>query len=151
MTVDSKDIGAGVVFVGAALLFSIDALRTLDIGEPMRMGPGFFPLMLACALGMIGMAALIRGFRGATVPIGPIPWKALALIAASPVVFGLALPSLGFLAAVALAAATALFAGERRSFLSGVLLLTAITLFCSAVFYYGLGVQVRLVGPQLGG
>ena len=51
----------GVILFGIALLFGLSSL-SLNIGTAGRMGPGYFPLMLAIALGLLAVAIVAIGF-----------------------------------------------------------------------------------------
>ena len=46
MTVNIRDIGAGLIFIAIGLLFGLGSIG-LEIGTALRMGPGYFPLVLA--------------------------------------------------------------------------------------------------------
>ena len=58
MTTISRSILAGAVFVALGLIFAIASLR-LDLGTAFRMGPGYFPLVLAGLLTVIGIAVIV--------------------------------------------------------------------------------------------
>ena len=66
MSGNTQDIGAGVIFIAIGLLFGVGALH-LELGTALRMGPGYFPLILAGLLVALGLA--IVGIRAR--PLGP--------------------------------------------------------------------------------
>jgi putative tricarboxylic transport membrane protein len=57
-----KDILAGLLFIALALAFAY-AGRDLPMGSSVRMGPGYFPLILSSVLGFFGIIVFIDGFR----------------------------------------------------------------------------------------
>jgi hypothetical protein len=97
----SKGVLAGLIFIGLALLFGASAL-SLSMGTAARMGPGYFPMMLAITLALLGVLVVVEGlFSGADVP-GRTNLRSVVLVAGSVVVFALSIESLGLVPAVAL-------------------------------------------------
>ncbi len=147
---DKRDIGAGVLFVLAGGFFCFYALGNLKLGTAFRMGPGFFPVLVGAILLALGLATLVRGLLAGPAPLnGGISWRAVILITLAPVAFGLALPRLGFLAALVLAAGLAAFASVRMNPRMAAAVVLVLTAFSALVFTYGLGLPLRLVGPWL--
>jgi hypothetical protein len=150
MTVNVKDLGAGLIFIVIGLLFARGALNQ-EIGTALRMGPGYFPLVLAGILVALGVAIVVRGFGHAAAPgWHVIPWRGLLFILASPIVFGLTVRGLGLAPAVALVVLLSSFASRRMSVPLALALTVGLTMFCVLVFSYGLGLPLRLFGPWLG-
>ena len=56
-----KDILAGGVFIALGLAFGIGSL-SYDIGTPLRMGPGYVPLVLGGLLAALGAAIVVEAF-----------------------------------------------------------------------------------------
>lgn len=147
---DKRDIGAGMLFVLAGGFFCFFALDNLRLGTAFRMGPGFFPVLVGAILLLLGVATLVRGLLSGPAPlVGGISWRAVVLITLAPVAFGLVLPRLGFLAALALAAGLAAFASVRMHPRMAAAVVLVLTAFSALVFTYGLGLPLRLVGPSL--
>ncbi len=150
MNANSKDLSAGLLFVAIAALFAAGTLE-LSLGTPSRLGPGAFPLLLACALALLGLIIIAQAFRHPTSNVVAVPWRGIALIVAAPVLFGLTVRGLGLVASVALVVAISAFASQRMSLKLAVALTVGLTAFCVLVFNVGLGLPLRLVGPWLGG
>jgi hypothetical protein len=147
---DKRDIGAGMLFVLAGGFFCFYALVNLRLGTAFRMGPGFFPVLVGAILLLLGVATLVRGLLSGPAQLhGTTSWRAVILITAAPVAFGLALPRLGFLAALALAVGLAAFASVRMNLRMAAAVVVALTAFSALVFSWGLGLPLRLVGPWL--
>jgi hypothetical protein len=148
MTLNVKDVAAGLVFMGLGGLFAAGSMM-LELGTPLRMGPGFFPLILAGLLVAIGAAIVLQGLQHAPSAMGPVPWRGIVLLAAAPIVFGATIRGLGLLLAVVLVAAISAFASRRMSVLLAAVLTAGLTLFCVLIFHYGLSLPIRLFGPWL--
>ena len=91
-----KDLLAGGTFVGFGLAFAITS-STYEVGTALRMGPGYFPLVLGSLLVVLGILIAVKGFVAAdSDDIGPIPWKALALLVAALLFFGFTIQGWGW-------------------------------------------------------
>jgi Tripartite tricarboxylate transporter TctB family len=150
MTFNVKDIGAGLIFIAIGLLFGLGATR-LEIGTSLRMGPGYFPLVLSGLLVALGLAIAAYGFGHTATGRLVVPWRGLVLILAAPVVFGLTVRGLGLVPAIALVVLISAFASRRMSVLLALALTLGLTVFCVLVFSLGLGLPLRLFGPWLVG
>ena len=149
MSFNVKDLGAGVIFIVIGLLFGVGAMQH-ELGTALRMGPGYFPLVLAGFLVALGLAIVMQGLGHSTPGRLTVPWRGLVLILAAPVVFGLTVRGLGLAPALALVALISAFGSRRMSVLLAVALTVGLTVFCVLVFSLGLGLPLRLFGPWLG-
>ena len=146
-----KDFWAGALYAGlgaAAVLMA----RDYGMGSGARMGPAYFPTVLGGLLFVVGAASIARSFVVRGEPVGAIAWKGLVLVTAGTLLFGVLLRPAGMIAAIAAlvlvsAAASAKFRFERKA----LALMALLIAFCSLVFVRGLGMNVPLVGPWLGG
>lgn len=132
-----RDILAGLLFVliGAVALL---AARGYPVGSAMRMGPGYFPMVLGWLL--IGLGALI-GLRAArSREWEPVAWswKPIAWISASMLLFGLLMPRLGLLPALAALFPVAAAAGREFRALEVLVLTLLMSALAAAVFVFGL-------------
>jgi Tripartite tricarboxylate transporter TctB family len=150
MTVNIRDIGAGLIFIAFGLLFGLGSIE-LEIGTALRMGPGYFPLVLAGLLVTLGLVILAHGFGYPTTGRLALPWRGLVLILAAPVVFGLTVRGLGLAPAIVLVVLISAFASRRMSVPLALALSLGLTVFCVLVFSLGLGLPLRLFGPWLVG
>lgn len=149
----SEDVAAGLIFLAIAGLFAITALRTLKIGTPGQMEPGFFPLMVAALLATLGLIIIVRGARS---PVSaemrkPIPWRAVFFVIAAPVVFALSVRTMGLVPALVFSIACAVLASSKMGLVRGVLIVIGMTIFCIAVFSYGIGLTNELFNPYFWG
>jgi hypothetical protein len=148
LTIDTVNGLCGALFLVLGLIFAYESW-ILDIGTALRMGPGYFPLILALVLALLGIVILIQATRVKGEPIGPIAWRGMLLILPAPVFFGLTVRGLGFVPAIFLTAFIASFASLRMRPLAALILSAAVTLFSYAVFTRGLGLPFRTFGPWL--
>ncbi|MET0314177.1 MAG: tripartite tricarboxylate transporter TctB family protein [Hansschlegelia sp.] len=148
MQVDVREVACGAVFLVVAALFSYGTID-LPLGTAVRMGPGYFPLMLAVILGILGAIIIVKGLGRAPSPFGSIPWRGILFICLGPIVFGLTVRDFGLVAAIALVAVIATLASARAGWRLAAILTITLTAFCVIVFSYGLGLPYALIGPRL--
>jgi hypothetical protein len=145
-----RDALAGAIFIALGLIFVFGAMD-LERGTAFRMGPGYFPLVLAGLLILIGAAVALRALREEAIAIHmhAVPWRGLVLILAAPVLFGLTVQGLGLLPAIVIVAAVSSFASRRMTPVLAAGITVVLTAFCVLVFNVGLGLPIRLFGPWL--
>jgi hypothetical protein len=144
-----KDLWSGAIYIalGAAALWFGAEYR---MGTAGRMGPGYFPKVLAWLLIGIGAIAVVRGFILKGNAVKAIAWKPLLIVLASCALFGLLLPRLGLGAALlALCLGSATASREFRFDPIATVGLLALVCFCALVFVKGLGVPMPLLGSWL--
>jgi len=145
-----KDLLAGGIFVGLGLYFAITAWG-YDLGSPIRLGPGAFPLILAGVLVLLGLIIVAEGFfAGEEGPVGIVPWRGLLLILPAILFFGFTIRGLGLVPALFVTVFASALASRRAGFVTAAILAAALTVFCTLIFVVALGLPVRLVGPWLG-
>lgn len=145
---DRSTIAAGALFLAIGALFGWQSLG-LEMGTALRMGPGFFPLILAGVLMLLGLLVVLSGLKGAGDAWGPMAWAGMAFILPAPVIFGLTVRGLGFVPAIFLVTLVAGFAARRLAIWQVLLLAVAVTVFATLVFSYGLALPYRRFGPWL--
>ncbi|QKJ94680.1 MULTISPECIES: tripartite tricarboxylate transporter TctB family protein [Agrobacterium] len=148
---DIKNIAASGTLLAVGIGFGISSIFTMDVGSALKMGPGYFPLILSIVITVIGAVIGTKALRDTEVFRPQIaPLRALAAIIVAPILFGLTVRGLGFVPAVALTSLSAATAATGQRPLVVLAITLGITVFCLGVFYYGLGLPVRLIGPWLG-
>ena len=96
-----KDFWAGVLYIAFGATAIIIALN-YPSGTAGRMGPGYFPRALGILLIALGLVLTLRALRlQGTAPTFP-SFKPLLVVIGSVVVFGVAAPPLGLVAATIL-------------------------------------------------
>lgn len=136
------------VFGAAAAIMS----SGYEIGTPYNMGPGFFPFGVGVALAIVGLCVTVSALLPSAVPqsIGSWPWKTLAIVLGSVVLFGLLLEPLGLLIAVPVLLTVSAFAHPEFSWRSVLLLIVLLLPFTWVVFVLLLGLQFPLLPAFLG-
>ena len=146
------DIMAGLIFVAFGLAFAIASLR-YDLGTPLRMGPGYFPLALGGILVLLGLLivgkGLISGTGAEEERLGNIPWRALVLITAAVLFFGLTVRGLGIVPATAVSALLTALASYRTGILAAVAIAAGLTVLCVLIFLVALQLRLPMFGPWL--
>ena len=146
-----KDLASGAVFAGFGLAFAVTSL-TYDIGTPLNMGPGFFPLALGGVLVVLGVAIAVTGFlAGGSSDIGPVPWRALVLLVAAILFFGFTVRDLGLVPALFVSVLLAGLAGRSARVIPAVVIAVSLTALSVLIFVYALQLRLSLFGPWLGG
>lgn len=148
--IDRTDAAAGAVFILFGLFFGVQALG-LELGTAFRMGPGFFPLVLAAVLILFGLLIVVNAVKagpGAEAP-GAIAWRGLMFILPAPIFFGLTVRGLGFIPSIFLTTLIAGLASLKMKPLHALGLAVAVTIFSTLVFSYALGLPFRRIGPWL--
>jgi hypothetical protein len=145
------DILAGLIFVAFGLAFAITSL-SYEMGTPLRMGPGYFPLALGGILVLLGMLIVGKGFissSSAEGRLGSVPWRGLFLIVAALLFFGLTVRGLGLVPATAATALLTALASYRTGILAAVAIAAGLTVLCVLIFVVALQLRLPLFGPWL--
>ncbi len=145
-----KDIVSGLIFVAFGLSFAYAAWG-YDLGNAIRMGPGYFPMLLGGLLAFLGILVLVQGVvAGEGGPIGPIPWRGIILILASVLFFGFAVRRLGLVPSLFVTVFLAALSSTRTGILVALIMAAVLTALCTAIFSFALGLPVPLFSPTLG-
>jgi hypothetical protein len=146
-----KDLLAGVIFIGFGLAFAIGA-TTYEIGSTLRMGPGYFPLILGGMLVVLGGLIVVKGFiAGEGAEIGPIPWRAGVLILGAFLFFGATVRGLGLIPSLFVTVLMSAYAGHRSGVVLPVAIAVGLTVLSILIFVVALQLRLPLIGPWIGG
>jgi hypothetical protein len=145
----SREMAAGAVFILTGGAFLFHAVNALELGSASKMGPGYFPAMVAVIPLVLGGYILVRGALGRGGAIGLVPWRGIIFISASTIVFALTARGLGLLVSVFLAAMIAAAASQQFRLTRAFLVSGALAAFCVLVFGYGLSLSLPTLGPWL--
>lgn len=148
--INRADFAAGLIFVLFGLGFGMSALG-LEMGTTLRMGPGYFPMVLAVLLTGLGAAIAVKSLGTVGDAVGPYAWRGMVFILAAPVFFGLTVRGLGFVPSIFATTLIAAMAGFKMKPLYAIALALVVTVFCTLVFSVALGLPFRRFGPWLPG
>lgn len=144
-----KDFWSGLMFLAFGLTFAWIA-QTYQIGTARRMGPAFFPLVLALILAGIGAVVTIRSFFADGERIGKWAIKGLVLVLLSAISFGFLVRGAGLAVAVAVLVLISALASIHFKWRNTILMMSILVIFCISVFIYGLGLPIPVIGAWLG-
>ena len=146
-----KDFWTGVIYIAVGLCAFVMA-RNYTLGSAARMGPGYFPTVVALLLVLVGASIVARSFLRAGAMIDHIAWKPMLLVLGSITAFGFLINRAGLIVAAAILVLGCAAASDRfRLGLVPLLGLVALIAFCAGLFVIGMGIPMPLVGPWLGG
>lgn len=121
--------------------------RNYPFGTTLRMGPGYFPLVLSGLLAVFGICIMLRGLRRNEKFQGKWPLRSLIVLPLSVVAFGILMNVAGTVPALAALVFLSASAGKEFKF-KEVLALTVILCALSVVlFIWGLGLPYPLIRP----
>jgi len=140
---NNKDFLAGLLMISVGAIAFYMALD-YPFGSALRMGPGYFPRVLAGILITFGLYVMIRGIRTNEKVEGAWGWKALAMITLAFVVFGWLMDRIGMIPSLVVMFFLAALAGHQFKWLEVTILTVLMTAFAWAVFIWGLGLPYRL-------
>jgi hypothetical protein len=146
MTLDflyKKDFWAGVMLIAAGALAMFLA-RNYTFGTALRMGPGYFPVVLGALLILFGLYILATGLRSSEMLTGSWSLRALIILPLSLVLFGALIESAGFVPAMLVLIFGSATASTEFRFLEVLLFSVFLTALCAAVFVYALGLPYPL-------
>jgi hypothetical protein len=135
----------GSIFVAAGLAF-IMAARGYASGSALRMGPGYFPTLVASLLVIVGLLNIASSFREAAGEgVLRIDWRPLLVVSASVAAFSVLIVTTGMVPAIAGLILISLFATRRPSWRETLALIAVVEVICITIFHLLLGLQVELV------
>ncbi|MEO3890433.1 tripartite tricarboxylate transporter TctB family protein [Nonomuraea sp. B5E05] len=144
------DVLAGGIFILLGGAFVVGSLG-YELGTPLRMGPGAFPLLVGMLVAALGLAIVIKGLiAGEAIVFGRIPWRAVGVITLALVFFGFTVRGLGFVPASAVTALLTTLASSRVRLLTAVAVSAGLTVAGTLIFVVGLQLRLPLWGPWLG-
>ena len=139
----NKDFLAGLLLLtvgGGGFYMALD----YPFGSALRMGPGYFPRVLAGILMTFGLFVLIRGLLRFEKVKGRWGWKPLAFIIASLVAFGWIMEKFGLVPALVVMFILSAFGGHEFKWKEVAILTVVMSAFAVGVFVYGLGLPYPL-------
>jgi Tripartite tricarboxylate transporter TctB family len=146
-----KDLLAGGTFVVFGLAFAITS-ATYDIGSLLRMGPGYFPLVLGSILVVLGILIVIKAFvAGEGDDLGPVPWKALGLLVVALLFFGFTVRDLGLVPSLLVTVFLAAMAGRSARVIPSAVIAASLTALSVLIFVIVLQLRLPYFGPWLQG
>ncbi|HSE01652.1 MAG TPA: tripartite tricarboxylate transporter TctB family protein [Burkholderiales bacterium] len=140
---ENRDFLAGLLMI---IIGAVAFYMALDypFGSALRMGPGYFPRVLAGMFIAFGIFVGLRGLRIKEKVEGIWGWKALALITAAFVAYGWLMDRIGMIPSLVVLFFVSALAGHEFRLKEVIILTVVMTAFAWAVFIWGLGMPYRL-------
>jgi putative tricarboxylic transport membrane protein len=145
-----KDFFSGVLFLAIAGVFAY-GLRELPIGTAFRMGPGYYPMVLAGLLAFLGVIIMIGGLRTEGEPISGVPWRGFILIVLPVIFFGATLKGLGMVPSLAITVFVTTLASVHWNLRTALINTVVLTVGGWLIFIKALGLPIVVFGPWVGG
>jgi len=146
-----KELLAGTAFVAFGLAFAV-ASAGYEVGTALRMGPGYFPLVLGGLLVLLGITIMVTGVvAGGDEDVGPVPWRSAGLLVAAIAFFGVTVRGLGLVPALLVTTLLSALAGRRTGVVAAAVIAGGLTTLCVLIFVAALQLRLPLVGPWLPG
>jgi hypothetical protein len=143
------DVLAGGIFVLIGGAFLVGSLG-YELGTPLRMGPGYFPLLVGAITVVLGLAIVVKGLiAGEVLSFGVIPWRAVIAITLAVLFFGFTVRRLGFVPASAVTALLTTMASTRVPLVKAMAVAAGLTVAATLIFVVGLQLRIPLWGPWL--
>lgn len=133
---------AGALFLAVAVFYFTMSFNYAQ-GTPARMGPGFFPKMVAILLFLVGVGVMLGSVAPRAHPEKLERWdlKGLLWIAGSVVLFGFLLPYLGLVIALSALVIVSSLASPEFGWRGAIVNTVVLVIFCVGVFVYGINLQ----------
>jgi Tripartite tricarboxylate transporter TctB family len=146
---DQRAFVSGALFLAFAVFFFVTALN-YPAGTAARMGPGYFPRLLAIVLAAIGLAVMLRAVRRTAERRSLLRWdvKGLAWVTGSVILFAALLFPLGLVGSLFVLIMVSSKASPEFTWKGALANATVLIALCLLVFVYGLRLQLP-VWPAL--
>lgn len=146
---DQRAFAAGALFLAFAFFFFLVALA-YPAGTAAKMGPGYFPRLLAIVLAAIGLFVMAGAVRRAAVPQALRRWdlKGLCWVTGSIILFAVLLFPLGLVGALLVLILVSSKASPEFTWKGALANAVVLIALCLVVFVYGLKLQLP-VWPAL--
>ncbi len=137
---DLRDFLGGALLIALGVFVAVYAGTHYRIGEPARMGPGFFPVALGCILAGLGLIVLLLSFRVSAHAweVAAIAWRSLAAILIAVAVFALIVGRFGLMPATVALTFVAALAEPRFRWRRTLLLAVSLAVLSWLIFTVGL-------------
>jgi len=146
---NNRDFFGGLMYIvtGAAGWW---IARDYPFGSALRMGPGYFPTVLSWMMIAFGVAILMMGFKNNEKIKGNWSIRALFVLPLSTIAFGYMMEEVGFLPAMLVLIPFSAAAGREFKLVEIAMLTVGLTILCTAMFIYGLGLPYPLIKGMWG-
>jgi len=141
---NNRDIFAGLMYIviGAAGWW---IARDYPFGSALRMGPGYFPSVLAGMMVAFGVAIMAMGMKNNEKIKGNWSIRAMIVLPLATVAFGYLMEEVGFIPAMLVLIPFSALSGREFKLIEIGLLTVGLTILCTLMFIKGLGLPYPLI------
>ena len=141
---NNRDFFGGLMYIviGAAGMW---IARDYPFGSALRMGPGYFPSVLAGMMIAFGVTIMMMGFKNNEKIKGNWSIRALIVVPLATVTFGYLMEEAGFIPALLVLIPFAAVAGREFKLVEIALLTVGLTILSTLMFIKGLGLPYPLI------
>ena len=134
-----KDFWSGVMFAAIGFAFAIIVkVQDYPMGNASRMGPGYFPFVLGCLMGVLGLIIIAQALVTTGGPVSKFAWRPLIWVLSAFVIFGLTAKLLGLVIAIVLLVMISSYGGHEHRWKEAIISSVILAASSVGVFVYGL-------------
>jgi hypothetical protein len=139
---NQRAFASGVLFLVVSVFYFMMSFNYAT-GTAARMGPGFFPRMVAVLFGLIALGVIFGAMSPRAKREDLERWdiKGLLWIAGSVVLFAVLLPIFGLVVALSALIIVASLASPEFTWKGALINTVVLNIFCIGVFIYGINLQ----------
>jgi prepilin signal peptidase PulO-like enzyme (type II secretory pathway) len=140
-----RDFWSGVIFFALGAGFAIIAkgdpfgiFPGYPIGNASRMGPGYFPFVLAAILAVLGAIIAFLSLATHSEPVEKFAVRPLIFILGAVVIFGLLVKALGIALGIVVLVMISAYGGHEFKLKEVLIMAVILAVSCVLIFVYGL-------------
>jgi hypothetical protein len=115
-----------------------------NVGTALRMGPGYFPMVIGGLVAVLGLVLLVRSLKLEGPPVPRIHLRPILFVVIASVAYGYLLRPLGLVLSTMAVVVVSAYAGHEFRLREVLILAVALALFSVLVFVYALGLPFQL-------
>ena len=133
-----KDFWSALMFLGFGVFFMLWSMAHYQMGTAVRMGPGYFPVMLGGLMCVLGLIVLLGSLTLKGPPVPQFHYRPLLFISIGVVLYGYLMKPLGLMLATAALVYVSAFGGHEFKWKEVTILFVILAAFSWIVFVKGL-------------
>lgn len=139
----SKDFFSGLLFIAFGVL-AVKIAFHYPMGTALRMGPGYFPIVLGWLLVLIGVVIAARALWMSGEKMGPWPLWTMLLVIGAVLAFGFLVDFAGLILTIPVVVIISRMAGSEFRLCEVALLCLFLVLLALGIFVYGLNLPFKI-------
>jgi hypothetical protein len=141
----NTDFLSGLIFIVIGLVALVTAQKNYPIGTSLKMGPGYFPMVLGYIMTAFGLYIMVRGLiKGEEKIEGVWGIRPVIMVSLGLAVFGLVMDLLGLIPALIVMIFISALGGPEFKFKEVSILAVVMTAVSWVIFIWGLNMPLRL-------